>query len=326
MENKDDRHYKVAQWHKTADELTMETVLQEPLLAYVRVVCDEMCPIIEEEFHDFEEVPILVPDYDEQGNVIGQHEEIARERYNPKHIIKPSKWPLIFANRLCKMNMTDEFQSLYDRYSECEELHTTLDYYSLNKDSYFYLCLWLDDYVCDWFQNGTEYNQTNRQFLQQVIDKLSKSNGDVTLSTGKGQKYKIHFDELHCKLMCEVLQDYMNSHPIILNGRSESPDKINGQTYRYWKFDKMLEEFILQHGSRNETIKNTAPILSTDFKLLVSRSLYAIGAFDAKKQYYDSHKSDLSLNDNFKNLINRAERDYKKKYAEDRNLSIYTQD
>lgn len=83
--------------------------------------------------------------------------------------LQPSMHPNMFANRFCKGEITGYRE---DEFLKDHKLQDTLENFGLDKDKFWYMCLYVKDYALDKTTNGIVSENTAKEDLNEVLESL----------------------------------------------------------------------------------------------------------------------------------------------------------
>lgn len=182
------------------------------------------------------------------------------------------------------------------------DISTTLRAYGIDISKFWYLCIFIKDYVTGETIQGARIEQaTHRERLQEftkLIDQLKpvfwggfyKTTGEaeLTLKVGKGKKNKIVLNNGHTLALIRdgiywVLENYPSNYIDFSEVDFNNRLKTNrGDTVRIALFYKYMLWF-LDHCSIDKEYVKESIYLSKSKILLISRLVYILGLSDNKK-------------------------------------------
>lgn len=194
-----------------------------------------------------------------------------------------------------KENGSEEEESIPD-------ISTTLRAYNIDISKFWYLCIFIKDYVMGETVQGARIEQaTHRERLQEftkLVDQLNpdlfggfyKTTGEaeLTLTVGKGKKKKLVIKNGHTLALIRdginwVLEnyhsDYIDFSAVDVNDRLKT---TRGDIVRIALFYKYMLWF-LDHCTIDKEFVKQSPVLSKSKILLISRLVYILGLSDNKK-------------------------------------------
>ncbi len=191
-------------------------------------------------------------------------------------------------------------------------ISTTLRAYSIDISKFWYLCVFLKDYVIGETIQGARIEQdSHRESLEKFVNLVNqlhpnlfanfyKTTGEaeLTLKVGKGKKNKIVISNGHTLALIRdgiryVLDnyhsDYLDFSEVDFNDRLKT---TRGDIVRIALFYKYLLWF-LDHCAVDEEVVKESIYLSKSKILLISRMVYILGLSDNKKFLGETNESYL---------------------------------
>lgn len=266
-----------------------------------------------------------------------------------EHMIE-SKAPAIFSNRYfeSKLSMEERYQrhkefyisnetmedylkrdyrkldtSFKDKFLTNEDLQNTIEAFGLDVSKFWYLLLFVYDYIEDIGTNAPTLGKTVLEDINDFTTKLSEATS-VTLKKDNRKSYATE-SENTINFINAASQYYIKAYNSIINEDIPKEDKlqrlkdigldsfINGYTsfdlkggyldisYKKWKFAEMFQFFL---EDRKATIKpNTKMKVSKDKMMFISRLIYTVG-YDGKR-YNEEYDEDGNKNRMLSNLLRR---------------------
>ena len=190
-----------------APELGVQLYGKEPLFKYLVPVADEIAP------------NFMPPDFDSEG-IYGL----------------PSGCPDVFAYRLLEGKIDTSF---IEKYEQAEELLASLDGFGIDKDAFWYLILFLKDYI-DGKVNGCAYNNSAKEDLEEIRDAFKML--DIReLRNNKSASKKSQGD---CKITLRVDgHNYEYDNPITLKTLAFCIDQMLPHMEEHTGFDNAVAHF-----------------------------------------------------------------------------------
>lgn len=193
-----------------------------------------------------------------------------------------------------KGNDSEEEESIPD-------ISTTLEAYRIDISKFWYLCVFLKDYITGETIQGVRIIQDSpRKSLEKFVNLVNqlhphlwgsiyktKGNAELTLRVGKGKKNKVVISDGHTlalirdgiNLVLNYPSDYLDFYELNVINREKS-DK--GKMVRIALFYKYMLWF-LDSCTINKEVVRKSLILSTSKILLISRLIYILGLSDNVK-------------------------------------------
>lgn len=244
------------------------------LFEYIRMVCDRIAPGLKVEYTESERVISTECHYDDQGNLITEEADTIIP-YNPIYTQGTSSWPDIFAKRVVKVIKEAEFSLICERYQQCTELHESLKRFGIDLDKYFYLSLWLRDYILEW---KTEYHSYSES-LNMLRRRIERGDKFYAEPAEDGKMEEIFFPDALLVLIEQCSKLGRNSRSEVKMERSVSETTLFGCF-----MDTLADEFIKGFEADNSKKKRGT---TSSPRLIACKTLYAIKMTDDKDKYYD---------------------------------------
>lgn len=294
-----------------------------------------------EEYYEYHGVPLL--DY------VCEVANRFLPNLHQEHMIE-STAPAIFLNRYfeCRLSIEERYQrhkefyisnetmedylkrdyrkldtSFKDKYLNNEDLQNTIEAFGLDVSKFWYLLLFVYDYIEDIGTNAPTVGKTIVEDINDFNSKLSEAT-NIIIKSGNRKSYATESEDTICFVQ-SALQYYINTYNSIINEDIPKEDKlqqlkdiglgrfINGHTtfdlkdayldisYKKWKFAEILLYFL---EDRKATIKpNTKMKVSKDKMMLISRLIYTVG-YDGKR-YNEEYDAEGNKNRMLSNLLRR---------------------
>lgn len=213
--------------------------------------------------------------------------------------------------------------SFKDKFLNNEDLQNTIEAFGLDVSKFWYLLLFVYDYIEDIGTNAPTVGKTVLEDINDFTTKLSEATS-VTLKKDNRKSYATE-SENTINFINAASQYYIKAYNSIINEDIPKEDKlqrlkdigldsfINGYTsfdlkggyldisYKKWKFAEMFLYFL---EDRKATIKpNTKMKVSKDKMMFISRLIYTVG-YDGKR-YNEEYDEDGNKNRMLSNLLRR---------------------
>ena len=213
--------------------------------------------------------------------------------------------------------------SFKERYLNNRELQNTIEAFGLDVSKFWYLLLFIHDYIEDIGNNTPAIGKSTLQDINDFADKLSEATS-ITLKKDNRKSYAIDREDT-IRIVQSAIQYYIKSYNEIIesdSSRKEIVEKLNNMdgslidnlhpidfkdkstldiSYKKWKFAEIFLHFL---KDRKATIpKNTVYNVSKDKMLFISRLIYVVG-YD-NKRYYDPYDKEGNPNRMLSNLLRR---------------------
>lgn len=294
-----------------------------------------------EEYYEYHGVPLL--DY------VCEVANRFLPNLHQEHMIE-SKAPAIFSNRYfeSKLSIEERYQrhkefyisnetmedyrkrdyrelddSFKEKFLTNEDLQNTIEAFGLDVSKFWYLLLFVYDYIEDIGKNAPTLGKTVLEDINDFTTKLSEATS-ITLKKDNRKSYATE-SENTINFINAASQYYIKAYNSIINEDIPKEDKlqrlkdigldsfINGYTsfdlkggyldisYKKWKFAEMFLYFL---EDRKATIKpNTKMKVSKDKMMLISRLIYTVG-YDGKR-YNEEYDAEGNKNRMLSNLLRR---------------------
>lgn len=191
------------------------------------------------------------------------------------------------------------------------EIQYTLDAFGLDSNKFWYLCLFLKDYVKEQTTNAIKINPTHREELSNLLDELNKMNikydrilsaekgGELSFKVEGGKKVVIT-DKTTLIYINAAITTFMEKYNNILD---ESTLDINATTslpliYQIYLFNKYLSIFL------KPLVAKKGARASKDKSFLISKMIYVLSISDDVK-FITEYKDNGDKLNHLKNLLSR---------------------
>ena len=233
-------------------------------------------------------------------------------------------FPTYVGESFYESNMPDLFGIRYvkgmikpigvDKYLDDKlEIQYTLDAFGLDSNKFWYLCLFLKDYVKGQTTNAIKTNPTHREELSNLLDELNKmkikikydsilsaeKGGELTFKVEGGKKVVIT-DKTTLIYINAAITTFMEKYNNILD---KSTLDIEATTslpliYQIYLFNKYLSMFLKPLVAKKGTIA------SKDKSFLISKMIYVLSISDDVK-FITEYKDNGDKLNHLKNLLSR---------------------
>lgn len=145
----------------------------------------------------------------------------------PEELCEYGIFPLhlctIFGHRYTHSKIKD-CQNIKTRYVSDIELHNTLKSFSIDLDQFWYILIWIKDYIDDYAVNSTVYYPTARKSITNFCQLMNSVNNEYGIfPKGKcelilkidGKKKTTIDNAITLKLMSRILEEWVNEHTFI---------------------------------------------------------------------------------------------------------------
>ena len=213
--------------------------------------------------------------------------------------------------------------SFKELYLSKKELQETIKAFGLDVSKFWYLLLFVRDYIEDIANNTPIMGKSTLQDINDFADKLSEATS-ITLKKNNRKSYAIDREDT-IQIVQSAIQYYIKSYNVIIesdSSKEEIVEKLNNmggslidnlhptnfkdksyldKSYKKWKFTEIFLHFM---KNRKATVpKNTVYNVSKDKMLFISRLIYVVGY--GTEKYYDPHDKECNPNRMLSNLLRR---------------------
>ena len=287
--------------------------LDEPLLEYVWEVANHFLP----DYEDVSSAPAIF------ANRYAEKNLSVEERYKRAKDMKTFKGTLEEYKKREYRKVDDSFK---EKFLSNEDLQNTIEAYKLDVSKFWYLLLFVYDFIEDIGTNapimGKSVLEDFATFLTNLCDASS-----ITLKQGNKKSYYTEREDL-INIIQIAVHHFSESYTKIINSNKDRETKIEllkeiglkgfidnsllskmdfkekfslDISHKKWKFTDMFLFFI---GNRKATtIPNKKVKVSKDKMILISRLIYTVG-YDSKR-YNEEYDSENNKNRMLSNLLRR---------------------
>ena len=216
--------------------------------------------------------------------------------------------------------VNDSYKELY---LNSRELQDTITAFGLDVSKFWYLLLFVHDYIEDLANNSPSFGKSPLEDINGFIAKLSEATS-ITLKKDNRKSYEVEKEET-IKIIQSAVQHYINSYNDIVRSdapREEIIDKLNkiggsivsdskpfnieekthlDVSYKKLKFAEVFLYFLKDRKATKP--KNSIFNVSKDKLLFISRLIYVVG-YDTER-YYVEYDEDCNKNRMLSNLMRR---------------------
>ena len=214
----------------------------------------------------------------------------------------------------------DSYKELY---LNCRELQDTIEAFGLDKSKFWYLLLFVHDYIEDISNNSPSTGKSTLDDFNEFAQKLSEATC-ISLKKDNRKSYTVEREET-IRIIQSAVQYYMKSYNDIINSDSSREEiiarlnNIGGSivsnthpvnfaeksrldvSYKKLKFAEIFLHFLKDRKATKP--KNSIYNVSKDKLLFISRLIYVVG-YDTGR-YYEEYDSDCNKNRMLSNLLRR---------------------
>ncbi len=213
--------------------------------------------------------------------------------------------------------------SFKEKFLTNEDLQNTIEAFGLDVSKFWYLLLFVFDYIEDIGKNAPTLGKTVVEDINELNSKLSEAT-DLILKKDNRKSYATE-SENTINFINAASQYYVKTYNSIVNADSTREDKlqqlkeigfdkfISGRTmfdlkgsyldisYKKWKFAEMFLYFL--EDKKAVTIPNKKEKVSKDKMIFISRLIYTVG-YDGKR-YNEEYDEDGNKNRMLSNLLRK---------------------
>lgn len=193
--------------------------------------------------------------------------------------------------------------SFLDRYLQNEELQRTIQAFGLDQDKFWYLLLFVYDYVEDLSQNSISFKESEREELDELLKAL-KGSSCLILRNDKRQCFQTNKQSI-IRMIQSALLTSINNGTINCSRKFEL--KKNPElplSYKKWYFANLFRYF-LRDKTGTQPVDDTQKV-SLDKMLLISRLIYTVG-YDTQR-YNEAFDKNGNKNRMLSNLLRKYEK------------------
>lgn len=279
-----------------------------------------------EEYYEYHGVPLL--DY------VCEVANRFLPNLQQEHMIE-SKAPAIFSNRYfeSKLSIEERYQrhkefyisnetiedylkrdyrkldtSFKDKFLNNEDLQNTIEAFGLDVSKFWYLLLFVYDYIEDIGTNAPTLGKTVLEDINDLTTKLSEATS-ITLKKDNRKSYATESERtikeisVALNFYLQILKD--NELNNSMNSRT-SFDLKGGYldiSYKKWKFAEIFQFFLEDKKANKSKVLDKRAKVSTDKWMFISRLIYTVG-YDGKR-YNEEYDSEGNKNRMLSNLLRR---------------------
>ena len=302
-------------WHES------HKCLDEPLLEYVWEVANHFLP-------DYEDTDMGMIPIESSAPAIFANRYVERnlsveERYERAREMKMFKGTLDEYKKREYRKLDDSFK---EKFLANEDLQNTIEAYKLDVSKFWYLLLFVYDFIEDIGTNVPTLNKSVLEDFSYFHANLLKATS-ITLKKNNRKSYAVEREDT-IRIIQAALQHFINTYSDIIHSeqdrevmikqlkdiglegfiRNDLSSKISFTdkfcldiSYKKWKFTDMFLFFIERRKAT--TIPNKKIKVSKDKWMFVSRLIYTVG-YDGKR-YNEEYDSEGNKNRMLSNLLRR---------------------
>lgn len=287
-----------------------------PLLDYVCEVADKFLPNLQQDYMTDSKAPaIFCNRYFESKLSI----EERYQRHKEFYISNETMEGYLKSNNDYR-KMDDSFK---EKFLTNEDLQNTIEAFGLDVNKFWYLLLFVYDYIEDIGKNAPTLGKTVIEDINDLTTNLSEATS-ITLKKDNRKSYATE-SENTINFINAASQYYVKAYNSIVNADSTKEEKlqqlkeigldsfISGRTmfdlkgsyldisYKKWKFAEIFQYFL--EDKKATTIPNKKEKVSKDKMIFISRLIYTVG-YDGKR-YNEEYDEDGNKNRMLSNLLRK---------------------
>ena len=292
-------------WHES------HKCLDEPLLEYVWEVANHFLPDYEDT--DMGMIPIESSAPAIFANRYAERNLSVEERYERAREMKMFKGTLDEYKKREYRKLDDSFK---EKFLANEDLQNTIEAYKLDVSKFWYLLLFVYDFIEDIGTNVPTLNKSVLEDFSYFHANLLKATS-ITLKKNNRKSYAVEREDT-IRIIQAALQHFINTYSDIIHSEQDREVMIKQLkdlsskisftdkfcldiSYKKWKFTDMFLFFIERRKAT--TIPNKKIKVSKDKWMFVSRLIYTVG-YDGKR-YNEEYDSEGNKNRMLSNLLRR---------------------
>ncbi|MEJ8740820.1 hypothetical protein [Phocaeicola sp. HCN-6420] len=287
--------------------------LDEPLLEYVWEVANHFLP----DYEDVSSAPAIFANRYAERNLSDE------ERYERAKEMKTFKGTLEEYKKREYRKLDDSFK---EKFLSNEDLQNTIEAYKLDVSKFWYLLLFVYDFIEDIGTNAPIMGKSVLEDFATFLTKLCDASS-ITLKQGNKKSYYTEREDL-INIIQIAIHHFSKSYTKIINSNKDRETKIKQLkeiglkgfidnsllskmdfkekfsldiSHKKWKFTDMFLFFI--ENRKATTIPNKKVKVSKDKMILISRLIYTVG-YDGKR-YNEEYDSENNKNRMLSNLLRR---------------------
>ena len=287
--------------------------LDEPLLEYVWEVANHFLP----DYEDVSSAPAIF------ANRYAERNLSVEERYERSKEMKTFKGTLEEYKKREYRKLDDSFK---EKFLSNEDLQNTIEAYKLDVSKFWYLLLFVYDFIEDIGTNAPIMGKSILEDFATFLTKLCDASS-ITLKQGNKKSYYTEREDL-INIIQIAVHHFSESYTKIINSNKDRETKIEQLeeiglkgfignsllskmdfkekfsldiSHKKWKFTDMFLFFIERRKAT--TIPNKKIKVSKDKMMFISRLIYTVG-YDGKR-YNEEYDSEGNKNRMLSNLLRR---------------------
>ena len=236
--------------------------------------------------------------------------------------------------------------SFKDKFFESKEVKNTIKAFNLDLDKFWYLLLFVKDYVDDCYTNAPKIGLSEVEKVNEMAEKILEATEIIVKKKGE-KDYQIQ-DEYTLSILNASVKHFIKNYKHIIETSGDNREELKikleelGLKRTIWDnnpilfeenvsfknshkirlFADILQYFLKDLKADKKLMGKCSKEDSADKLLFISRLACIVGF--ANEEYYEKHKKDkndkLVLRNQLKNLLNK----YKKKPLPPKNTRFYS--
>ena len=192
--------------------------------------------------------------------------------------------------------------SRINKYEDSVEVQETIKAFHLDPSKFWYLCLYIKDYVDGQTIDALRISSSHRKMFKDLLDEMEKMSPDKSAELSfkvDGSKHAVKIADLDILFFLkDLVETYLEMSPesddeFLDSGHIDSHYALNvAPIYRVYLFDHYLRSV------------NPNELISLDKKLLISRMVFVLGISD-DESYYEEYDENGRKNSFLKNNLRK---------------------
>ena len=205
--------------------------------------------------------------------------------------------------------------SRINKYEDSVEVQETIKAFHLDPSKFWYLCLYIKDYVDGQTIDALRISSSHRKMFKDLLDEMEKMSPDKSAELSfkvDGSKHAVKIADYDILFFLkDLVEAYLKMSPesndeFLDSGHIDSHHALNvAPIYRVYLFDHYLSWF-LQDLKADKSVMSVNPneLISYDKKLLISRMIFVLGISD-DESYYEEYDENGRKNSFLKNNLRK---------------------
>ena len=205
--------------------------------------------------------------------------------------------------------------SRINKYEDSVEVQETIKAFHLDPSKFWYLCLYIKDYVDGQTIDALRISSSHRKMFKDLLDEMEKMSPDKSAELSfkvDGSKHAVKIADLDILFFLkDLVEAYLKMRPesndeFLDSGHIDIHQTLTvASIYRIYLFDHYLSWF-LQDLKADKSVMSVNPneLISYDKKLLISRMIFVLGISD-DESYYEEYDENGRKNSFLKNNLRK---------------------